>query len=74
MMRGLRTTMTVKAESPNPLTFTNHNFTSKTDLRMIRNPDCTISDLIKSVLKLFLSLDIVLRSSLPGRDHESFNH
>lgn len=73
MIRGLRTTMTLKAEMPNSLIFTNCNFTNKTKLRMVRNPDHTISDLIKSVQKKFSSLYVVSRSSKTGRDHKSFN-
>lgn len=73
MIRGLRTTMTLKAEMPNSPIFTNYNFTNKIKLRMIRNPDHTISDLIKSIQKNFLSLYVVSRSSKTGRDHKSYN-
>lgn len=72
-IRGLRTTMTLKAGRPNPLIFSNNNFAEKSKLTMIRDPDHTISYLIKSVQKIFPSLYIVSRSSLTGRDHTSFN-
>lgn len=39
MIKGLRNTMTLKTEKPNPLIITNCTFPSKTELRMVRNPD-----------------------------------
>ena len=39
MIKVLRTTITLKTEKLNPLIITNCTFTSKTELRMVRNPD-----------------------------------
>lgn len=54
MIIGLRTTATLKGLTQ--WFFTNHNITNKTELRIAQIPEHTISDLIKSVQKIFPSL------------------